>query len=171
MPKILLIVKAPDPILERKLKTVKNFDDSLAKLVEDMVETLHKSEGLGLGANQVNHDLRLAIVEYTPADEEESSWPAIPLTVLVNPKIIHQSKNTIVIEEGCLSLPNLQRPIERAESIEIINHDISGKRYRLKADGLLARVCQHEIDHLNGILITDHPEAEAQEGKIHRFKI
>ena len=70
------------------------------------------------------------------------------------------------MEEGCLSLPNLQRHIERPETVEIINHDISGRRYRLKADGLFARVCQHEIDHLDGILITDHPEAkERGEGK------
>jgi len=167
MTQTLPIVKAPDAILKRKLKAVKKFDDSLAKLVEDMVETLHKSEGLGLAANQVNRDLRLAIVEYTPADEEESSWPAIPLTVLVNPKIIHRSKNTVVMEEGCLSLPNLQKPIERPESIEIINYDISGKRYRLKADGLLARVCQHEIDHLGGVLITDHPEAKTKGEGVH----
>jgi len=162
MHQTLPIVKAPDPILERKLQAVKIFDDSLAKFVKEMVETLQKSEGLGLAANQVNRDLRLAVVEFTPTDEEESSWPAIPLTVLINPKIIHRSNSTVVMEEGCLSLPNLQKPIERSESIEIINHDISGKRYRLKADRLLARVCQHEIDHLNGILITDHPKAKAK---------
>ncbi len=166
MPMILPIIHAPDPILERKLKDVRVFDDGLAKLTEDMVETMRQSEGLGLAANQVNHDLRLAVVEFTPADEEESNWPAIPLTVLVNPRIINRSKHTVVMEEGCLSLPNLQRHIERPETVEIINHDISGRRYRLKADGLFARVCQHEIDHLDGILITDHPEAkERGEGK------
>ena len=167
MSQTLKIITAPDPILTRATKKVKEFDQSLQLLVKNMVRTLHQSDGIGLAANQVGRNLRLAVVEFTPGEDSPDDWPPLPLTVLINPKIIKKGKKLVTMEEGCLSVPNTQRSIARPNEVEVINHDISGHRYRVRAKGLLARVCQHEIDHLDGILITDHASVPAEGGSKH----
>lgn len=141
----LTIRKNPDPIL--RVKTVK-VKDPLAKdvqeLISSMVETMYSANGVGLAATQVGSNLRLCVIETEGV-----------LYVIINPQITAKSKNKIISEEGCLSFPGKFFPISRHKEVQIryINED--GKPSKLKGRDLLARAIQHEIDHLDGVLITD----------------
>ena len=149
---ILEIAKLPDKVLRLKAKPVKTFDKSLQKLIDDMFETLHSTQGVGLAAPQIGQLLRLAIVEYT--DEKEKD--AKPKTyVIINPEIIEASQETSIEMEGCLSIPNLAGDVERHKSITIKAQNRYGQPIKITATGILARIFQHEIDHLNGILCVD----------------
>lgn len=155
---VLPIVKAEHPVLRGKAKRVGRIDGSLQKLIDDMVETMHSVNGVGLAAPQVGIPLRLAVIQ-VPADYEEPH--AGELFVLINPEIIKASDETTT-EEGCLSLPGFAGDVPRATKVTFKAKDRNGKEYRLKAEGLLAQAVQHEIDHLNGVLFYDHlpgPEA------------
>lgn len=164
MPKLLKVVTAPNPILYQKTKEVKEFDDDLKAFVADMVPTMRKEDGVGLAAPQVGSSKRVAVIEFAPQSEEEAEHSPIPLTIIINPKIISHSKQTNTTEEGCLSLPDITLNIPRYNKIKVLYYDLEGHRKKIKASGLFARVLQHEIDHLNGILITDrHSELTEQE--------
>lgn len=143
---ILEIKKYPDPVLRKKAERVGEITPELRKLAEDMTETMLKSEpeGVGLAAPQVGISKRMFAVQ-------TEKGPA----VFVNPKIIEKSKKTEVMEEGCLSLPKTWLKIKRAKEVEMEALDINGKKISIKAEGLPARIIQHEVDHLNGILIID----------------
>lgn len=154
MDKILPIVTVPNPILYQKTQAVKDFGNGLHELVQKMIPTMRVKDGVGLAAPQVGFSQRVAVVEFAPSSEE-SDIPPIPLTVLVNPKIISHSNKTIVAEEGCLSLPEINLQVPRYEKVKVLYWDTDGKRRKVKASGLFARALQHEIDHLDGILITD----------------
>jgi peptide deformylase len=149
------IVTSPNKILFQKARNVRVFDDSLKKLVGDMIPTMREADGMGLAAPQIGKSLRIAVVEFTPKTDEEKKYSPVPLTILVNPKIIHHSKTTNVAEEGCLSLPKINLDVPRYDEVTIIYQDVEGTRHKIKSSDLAARVLQHEIDHLNGILITD----------------
>lgn len=153
---LLPILTAPDPILNKAAQPVRIFDDKLKKLSGDMIQTMRQNDGMGLAAPQVGESIKLLVVELMPKEEDKVKVSPIPLRVLVNPKIIWSSRKTTIMEEGCLSLPKINMNIERPDAVKIIYYDIEGRRHRLRAKDLLARLCQHEIDHLNGILITDH---------------
>lgn len=142
----------PDPVLRQKAKRVKNIDNSLQKLIDDMIETLHAVSGVGLAAPQVGVSLRLAVIELPPPD---NSGPI----VLVNPKIISRSGEAMV-EEGCLSLPGFRGQLNRPLQITVKARDRHGKEIRIKGEGLLAEALEHELDHLNGILYIDHLKTE-----------
>jgi peptide deformylase len=149
---VLDIVKFPDPVLRLKAKPIQSFDKSLQKLIDDLFETLHAAPGVGLAAPQIGQSLRLVVVEYAD-DEEENAQPKT--YVLINPEIVKPSKETVMATEACLSLPNLAGDVERHEAITVKAKNRYGQPMKITATGWLARIFQHEIDHLNGVLYID----------------
>jgi len=152
---ILRILTAENPILRRKSRRVKTFDGDLQRLADDMLETMHAANGLGLAAPQVGVLKRLIIVEMPPSEEEPEKEGE--RYILVNPEIVH-SEGEEVGEEGCLSIPGYVGLVKRAARVKVRAQTVKGKRVRLEGEGLLARALQHEIDHLNGILYIDRVE-------------
>ena len=146
------IVTLPDPVLRRKAHKVPNFDKDLQVLVEDMIETMRAAPGVGLAAPQVAQSVRLIVVEY--GDEEDEDAPK-KLYVLVNPEITEVSEEMVTGVEGCLSVPGLVGDVERCQKVVIKGLNRFGKPTKVKAEAWLARIFQHEIDHLDGILYTD----------------
>lgn len=145
---VLEIAKIPDKILRLKAKPVKTFDKSLQKLIDDMFDTLRSTQGVGLAAPQIRKLLRLIVVEYTHYEITHSY-------VLINPEIIKASQETSIEMEGCLSIPNVAGNVERSNSITIKAMNRYGEPIKIDAKDFLARIYQHEIDHLNGILYID----------------
>ena len=144
------ILTEPDPILRKKCEPLEKVDEETKKLMDDMLDTMYAAPGIGLAAIQVGILKRLVVIDISK--EEEKKKPIF----LINPQIIHQSKNTSVYEEGCLSLPGQFAEIERPAECTIKYLDYNGKEKELKSDGLLATCIQHEVDHLNGILFIDY---------------
>jgi peptide deformylase len=152
------IVTLPEPVLRRKARTITTFDKNLQTLIDDMIETMRQAPGVGLAAPQVNISERLIVVEYAEEQEEEAEGqPEKPkkLFVLINPEIVKSSAETLMGVEGCLSIPNLIGEVERHAVIQVKGLNRHGKPTKVKAEGWLARIFQHEIDHLNGILFPD----------------
>jgi len=141
---ILEIKKFNEPVLRKKCKKVRKIDKKIKKLVVDMAQTMKKEQGIGLAAPQVNV-LRRVIVVQTDLQGQR-------ILGLVNPKITKMSKEKEKDMEGCLSFPGIFLEIKRAKEVKVKGLDINGKKVNLKAKGLLARVLQHEIDHLDGVL-------------------
>jgi peptide deformylase len=139
----------PDPILRVRCQEVEIFDDELRKLAADMVETMHAAPGVGLAASQVGDDRRLAVVDPSVGENRDD------LLVLVNP-IITAADGEDEEVEGCLSVPGISDKVKRAASITVKAQSLSAEPFELSVDGLVARVIQHEIDHLNGVLFVDH---------------
>ncbi len=147
---MLNIVRYPSHILREKSRTIASpTDPSVKKVIFEMIETLRSHEGLGLAAPQVGQNIRLCVIEV----EHE-------LFVLINPEIKKLSGKTVYMEEGCLSLPGKYIPVPRWEKIKVSATDLNGKKQVIRARGLLARVIQHEVDHLEGILFIDRTERE-----------
>ena len=144
------ILTEPDPILRKKCEPLEKVDEETKKLMDDMLETMYAAPGIGLAAIQVGILKRLGVIDIYK--EEEKKKPIF----LINPQIIHQSKNTSVYEEGCLSLPGQFAEIERPAECTIKYIDYNGKEKELRASGLLATCIQHEVDHLDGILFIDY---------------
>lgn len=149
------IVTLPEPILRKKARKVSDFGSSLQSLIDDMVETMREAPGVGLAAPQVDVAMRVIVAEF--GDEENEEVPA-KLYSLVNPEIMRISKEMTVGTEGCLSIPGYLGDVERPERITLKGFNRYGKPIRMKAKGWLARIIQHEIDHLNGILFIDLAE-------------
>ncbi|MBE3039559.1 MAG: peptide deformylase [Chloroflexi bacterium] len=147
------IVTLPDPVLRRKAHTVTRFDAELQTLIDDMIETLRDAPGVGLAAPQVGVSDRLIVVEY-PEDDEQEDAPK-KLSVVVNPEIKEISAETEMGIEGCLSIPGLQGEVERSLAVTVKGQTRRGQPVKIKAKGWLARIFQHEIDHLNGVVFTD----------------
>jgi len=141
---ILEIKKYPDQILRKKCEEVEKITPEIKKLIEDMIETMKKNDGVGLAAPQVGVLKRVMIVETEKGPQG-----------FINPKILKKTKETEVDWEGCLSIPDLFLKIKRRKGVEIEALDKEGEKVRIKAIGLVARIFQDEIDHLNGILIID----------------
>lgn len=159
------IRQAGDPVLHRKAKKVTSFNKTLEDLVRDMVDTMHAAPGVGLAAPQIGIPLQVFVARVPPDDErvqedggkEQPDW-VDKLFVVCNPEIVKGQGEQEGVE-GCLSLPGFIGEIKRARTITIKGKDLKGKDIRIKAQGLLARVFQHEIDHLNGHLFTDRLES------------
>lgn len=151
---MLAIRTVPDPVLRAATIPVTEFSAALEKLADEMRETMHAHRGMGLAAPQVGQSIKLFIIEYAGSDDD----PAIPFTAYVNPQITWSSFNTAVMNEGCLSVPNLEGNVRRPKRITLTAQDLKGNPVRIKAKGLLARIMQHELDHLNGIIFTDKVE-------------
>ena len=153
------IVTLPDPVLRRKARPVTNFDKNLQALVDDMIETMRDAPGVGLAAPQVGVSEQVIVVEYAEPEEVEEGEEPVEvepkLYVMVNPEIVKASPETVVGVEGCLSIPTLVGEVERADEIRIKGFNRRGQPMKLKVDGWLARIFQHEIDHLNGVVFTD----------------
>ena len=148
---VLEVVTVPHPVLRRRAVRVTDFGPGLQKLIDDMIDTMRAAPGVGLAAPQVNVSRRVIVVEYE--DPEEN----IPhqLYAVVNPEIVSFSAETEVGVEGCLSIPGIIGEVERAKRVEVRGFDRHGKPFRLHTEGWVARIFQHEIDHLNGVLFTD----------------
>jgi peptide deformylase len=151
------IVRVPDPILKEKAKPVTKFNDRLHKLLDDMAETMYDAPGVGLAAPQVGISKRVIVL-----DDGEG------LIEVVNP-VLEGLEGEQLGPEGCLSIPGLQGDVRRAERLRVKGQDRDGNPFAMDAEGYLARIFQHEVDHLNGILFTDvadrvyepRPEEEA----------
>jgi peptide deformylase len=152
-------------VLRQKARPIASLNDGVIKLAYDMMETMHKASGIGLAANQVGSLDRIIVVDITGVEEEredgeapdpEKKNPDRPTRlVMLNPEVMQQSGQWVV-EEGCLSIPDVRADVERAERVLVRFRDINFRPRELEADGLLARVILHEIDHLDGILFIDH---------------
>lgn len=155
------IITPKNPTLRKRAIKINSFDAKFQTLVDDMIDTLLDAPGVGLAAPQVAVSQRLIVVrlpDSTEEDREEFGEQAGVTYVVANPKIIKQSKELVSGVEGCLSLPGLMGEVDRAESVVVTGQDRHGKDFRIKAKGWLARVFQHEIDHLDGVLFTDRTD-------------
>lgn len=142
-------------ILRKKAKPVTAVTDEIVKLVMDMFETMHAANGIGLAATQVGSLHRVIVIDISVLEETKY---VKPLT-LINPEVLSEA-NTWVVEEGCLSIPDVRDEVERAETIRVRFKDANFNDVELDVSGLLGRVILHEVDHLNGVLFIDHLPSE-----------
>ncbi len=149
---ILEITTVPDPILRKKAHKVTDFGKEFQELVKNMIDTMREAPGVGLAAPQVSVPMRLIVVEY--GDEENEETPP-KLYVLANPEIISASEEKVDGIEGCLSVPGLVGEVERHAMISVKGLNRHGKPVKINAEGWLARIFQHEMDHLDGVIYTD----------------
>ena len=147
---VLDILVAPHPVLKQKAKPVEQVDARIAKLMDDMVETMYAAKGIGLAAPQIGVLERVIVVDVHEKDEKPN-----PIR-LANPEIVWKSDETSVCEEGCLSVPEQYAEVTRPASVRVRYLDENNETRELEADGMLATCIQHEIDHLNGVLFVDY---------------
>ncbi len=148
---ILPIRLYPDPVLREPAQPVGEIDDALKKLVTDMGETMRAAPGVGLAAPQVGVQRRVFV--YAQSEEDE-------IVALINPHIVERSDETLTVEEGCLSIPGLGYPVDRAQRVVVEATDIDGNAVRLDVQDMEARIMQHEIDHLDGVLFLERIDPE-----------
>lgn len=151
------IIQPDNPTLRRKARPVTRFDDELQTLIDDMIETMRDANGAGLAAPQVDVPLQLAVIETQPKVDEEGNEieGTRELYVIANPEIVWQSRDVVDGVEGCLSIPGYLGEVSRSSAVRVRAQDRHGKKIRLKAQGWTARIFQHEIDHLEGVLYID----------------
>lgn len=162
---IMPILTFPDPKLREVSQRVETFGPEVAKLVEDMIETMYHANGIGLAAPQVGELKRIVVIDTRPKDEKGRRYKYEEMTeleaavpqplVLINPEIVKGEGKT-TFDEGCLSIPGYYETVQRFEYIEMKAFDVNGKEHIVKTDGLLAICMQHEMDHLEGTLFIDH---------------
>ena len=141
-------------ILKKKAKPVKEVSDETIQLIQDMFETMHSSNGIGLAANQVGSLEQILVVDLSDMEEYKDTKPL----VVINPEIV-EKEGEWELEEGCLSIPEVRDVVRRPEKVKIVFCDANLREQHIEATGMLGRVLQHEIDHLNGVLFTDHLNA------------
>ena len=141
-----------DRVLRHPAKRIARVDEDVRKLVREMLQTMYSANGIGLAAPQVAVNKQLIVIDCEPDN------PANPPLVLINPKITSYSRELCNLEEGCLSIPGVYLEVTRPQAIEVAFKDEHGRPRKLKASELLARVIQHEMDHLNGVLFVDRVE-------------
>jgi peptide deformylase len=149
------IITLPDKTIRQKARKVSSFGPDLQSLIDDMVETMRSAPGVGLAAPQVNVPLRVIVVEFNESEDEE-----IPpkLSVVVNPEITRFSSEDEIGTEGCLSIPGIVGDVERPLTVTIKGLNRRGQPLKIKASGWLARIFQHEVDHVDGVLFVDRAE-------------
>jgi peptide deformylase len=157
------IITLPDPKLRLISKPLERVDDAVRKLLDDMVETMHEAPGIGLAAIQVAEPLRMLVIDLAKKDEL-----ANPL-FFVNPEIVWSADERSTYEEGCLSIPEYYEEVERPARVRTRFVDRDGKPQEIVAEGLLATVLQHEIDHLDGVLFIDHISKLKRDRVIKKF--
>lgn len=171
------IVTLPEQVLRRKARPVAAFDKNLQVLIDDMIDTVREAPGVGLAAPQVGVSERVIVVEYAEEKEngendEQKPKPKPKLYVMVNPEIVKLSPETELGIEGCLSIPGLVGEVERHSMIQLKGLNRRGQPMKVKVHGWLARIFQHEIDHLNGVLFPDRatkvwkPQPDETEDKV-----
>lgn len=154
---VLDVVKLPDSILRQKTYPVTKFDEELQQLIDDMIDTMRDAPGVGLAAPQIGKPLKLTVIE-TLADVDEDGNEiegTRDLFVIANPEIVWTSRSEVTGIEGCLSIPGYVGEVERFEAIRVRAQDRHGKKIKLRLKDWTARIFQHEIDHLNGVLYID----------------
>ncbi len=153
---ILEIRTPPDPVLRTRARKVRQITPDLQILIDDMIETMRAAPGVGLAAPQVGVSQRVIVVEYgeEPEDPEAEARPP-RLYVVINPEIVRHSPDKVTGVEACLSLPGYAGEVERYRQVTVKGLNRRGDPFRLKAEGWLARIFQHEIDHLDGVLFID----------------
>lgn len=148
-----------DPVLKSPATPVEEFDESLERLAREMLETMREHEGVGLAATQVG---RLKRVLVAALEDEEY--------VIVNPTIEEATGDPVPDTEGCLSIPGIQVEVERPTNITVSGLDVTGSPIRLEVEGLLARIIQHEVDHLDGVLILDRTDRESRKAAMRALR-
>jgi peptide deformylase len=151
------ILVVPHEILALKAEEIRNIDDRIVKLAADMIETMYVAPGLGLAANQVGEPIRLIVMDVEWAHAEPKHRKKNPI-IIMNPTITY-SEGEWDKEEGCLSVPEFFIEVRRAETVEIVGVDLDGNPISIGAEGMMARVLQHEIDHLEGTTLLDRASA------------
>lgn len=146
-----------NPILRQKARQITRFDNDLQQLIDNMIETMRAASGVGLAGPQVDQPLRVAVVESLPEQDEDGNdiEGSRQLFILINPEIVWESRDMVDGIEGCLSIPGWLGEVSRHESIRVRAQDRQGKKVRLRFNDWTARIVQHEIDHLNGVLYID----------------
>jgi peptide deformylase len=148
-----------DPVLKTRAAPVETFDESLARLTEDMLATMRDNDGVGLAANQVGRLKRVLV-----ASVEDEDY------VIVNPVLSDTSNTTERAPEGCLSIPGIQVEVERPTAVTVSGKDPSGEPLRIEASDMLARVLQHEVDHLDGVLILDRTDRGSRKAAMREWR-
>jgi len=152
---VLKLYEYPEPVLKKKAEKVTKVDADVQKLLDDMLETMYASAGVGLAAPQIGVSKRIVVIDVEQEDDDSGVKSGNPL-FLVNPEIIWRSEDKVCGEEGCLSVPRQYADVERFETVRVRYLDENGVEQERFADGLLAICIQHELDHLDGILFIDH---------------
>lgn len=147
---ILEIIQFPHPLLKQAARPIEGLNPELERLARDMIETMYHAPGSGLAGNQVGVDKRIFVADISTTPEEAKS------IVVINPRIVELTGDLIKANEGCLSVPDFTAEVERADGIKIVGKDLSGEDVEVTAEGWVARIFQHEIDHLEGALFIDH---------------
>jgi peptide deformylase len=147
------ILTYPNKFLRQPTKPVTDIDGTIQEIIDDMAETMYEAPGAGLAAIQIGSDKRIMVYDGLPGEVKRS------LQVLINPKIVASEGEILSENEGCLSVPDFRADVKRASSLLVEGIDREGKPIQIKAEGYLAVVFQHEIDHLNGTLFIDHISA------------
>jgi peptide deformylase len=158
------LVILPDPVLRKLSKPVETVDEDVRKLSSDMLETMYDAPGIGLAAIQIGIPLRMLVVDL--AREDEPKNPA----VFINPEILARGDTPNIHEEGCLSIPDYYAEVERPAAITVGYVDLDGKKQEIEAEGMMATVLQHEIDHLDGVLFIDHLSKLKRDMVVRKFK-
>jgi peptide deformylase len=148
-----------DPVLKTRAAPVDTFDEKLARLTDDMLATMRENDGVGLAANQVGRLKRVLV-----ASVEDEDY------VIVNPVIDDRATTTERGPEGCLSIPGINVEVDRATGVTVTGQDVSGEPLRIEAQDMLARVLQHEIDHLDGVLILDRTDRESRKEAMREWR-
>lgn len=146
---VLEIITVGDDVLKQKAREITSIDEEIHRIAEGMIRTMHTAPGIGLAAPQVNRSIRLITVDLSVGQNKDD------LIVLLNPEILLKEGQD-VMEEGCLSVPGINDKVIRPFQVACRGIDLSGKEKTIEAEGLLARVLCHEVDHLNGVLFIDH---------------
>ena len=158
--------------LKEPSKTVENITDNTRRLINDMADTMYETHGVGLAAPQIGVNLKIAVIDIDYSRKEKNN-PGRNLRVFINPQIVWESDEDGPFNEGCLSVPDLDGEVYRPLKVKVNYRDEHFKQHTIEADGLLARVLQHEIDHLNGYLFVDRLsflKRKMLAGQLHRLK-
>ncbi len=161
--KIHEVVKYPEPVLAQRGDEVTVFDEALAKLVDEMFESMYVAQGIGLAAPQIALSKRIAVIDVSFKKNPKDK------IVLINPEIVDRTGKQLE-EEGCLSLPEIREKVSRAEWVKVRAQDVTGKTFEIEGTELLGRCMQHEIDHLDGILFIDRISRLKREMVLRKIK-
>ena len=168
---ILKVARLGHPVLRQVAPTVKSEsmqDPEIQRLIDDMIETMREYDGVGIAAPQVHVSKQIAVIEVQANRRYPGEGP-VPLTVLINPRILQASKKSLLDWEGCLSVNELRGKVPRAESLEVEAYNRQGEKVHLRAHGFFARVIQHECDHLMGKVFLDRMPTLATLTHLHEF--
>ncbi|MBR9831158.1 peptide deformylase [bacterium] len=152
---ILPIVAYGDPVLKKEAEDIEKDSPELQQLIDNMIETMHNSEGVGLAAPQIGESIRLFVVDASPFEEDEPTLSNFK-KVFINPIILEEEGKEWDFNEGCLSIPGIREDVSRKPKITIEYYDREWNLKEEQYDGIAARIIQHEYDHIEGVLFTDH---------------